>query len=147
MARRSFDEIAADAIARERIGVLRHAAEHAARVDAAQAKGTIAPETAALTKDHIFAAANEIATGLHLDGQDSALTRRAVRDALALRIAEGCLGMKAPVGTDPTRALDDMNLLPMPDPGAPRMGDGFRRGADAAAEFFFACIEGARQPS
>ena len=63
-------------------GVMRHVAEHAARVDAALAKKRIGAETATETKAHIAAFAGEIATGLHLGGQDSALTRRAVRAAL-----------------------------------------------------------------
>lgn len=79
MSRRSFAQVDAQARAHERVGVKAHAAEHAARVDAALTKGSISAECATLTKRHIAAFADEIATGLHLDGHDSAETRRTVR--------------------------------------------------------------------
>lgn len=82
MARRSFHDIDAQARAEERVGVLRHAAEHCRRVDTALAKGVISEETADLTKAHIRAHADEIATGLHVGGNDSSVTRRTVRAML-----------------------------------------------------------------
>lgn len=66
------------------------------------------------------------------------------RDELALRIAERCLGMKAPAGTDPSKALDDMDkvsITPVP------MGRGFRSAADAAVAYFHECINKSVQPS
>lgn len=65
------------------------------------------------------------------------------RDELALRIAQPCLGMAAPVGTNATAALDAMNL----QGGPVLMGEGFRRAADAAAIYFYECVNAARQPS
>lgn len=85
MTRRSFAEVEAEAVARERLGVKRHAAEHARRVEAALAKGAIGAEEATLTQQHIAAFAGEVATGLHLDdddGDDGPVTRAAVRRAL-----------------------------------------------------------------
>ncbi len=88
MIRRSFAEVDAQARAHERLGVLRHAAEHGRRVDAALAAGRISAETATATKQHVTALAQEIATGLHLDGHDSLETRRTVYRAL---VADGML--------------------------------------------------------
>lgn len=66
------------------------------------------------------------------------------RDELALRIAEQCLGMKAPAGTDPGEALDAMDRVnPVPVP----MGTSFRHAADAAVLFFHQCVDAGRQPS
>lgn len=65
------------------------------------------------------------------------------RDELALRIAQPCLGMIAPPGTDATQALDDMDAT-----GGPvLMGRGFRRAADAAVLYFHECIKAGSQPS
>ncbi len=65
------------------------------------------------------------------------------RDELALRIAQPCLGMIAPAGTDATRALNDMDRA-----GGPiLMGESFRRAADAAVLYFHACINEGVQPS
>jgi hypothetical protein len=82
MARRSFTQVDAQARAHERIGVKQHAQAHAARVDAALARGAISEDCATLTKHHIAAFADEVATGLHLDGHDSVATRRTVRTML-----------------------------------------------------------------
>ncbi|MFC4255421.1 hypothetical protein GRI97_08270 [Altererythrobacter xixiisoli] len=65
------------------------------------------------------------------------------RDELALRIAEQCFAMTAPTGTDPAKALDDMDRMGGPLP----MGDSFRRAADAAVQYFHERINAARQPS
>jgi hypothetical protein len=65
------------------------------------------------------------------------------RDELALRIAQPCLGMTAPPGSDATKALDAMDRL-----GGPvLMGTSFRRAADAAVLYFHECIQAGRQPS
>jgi hypothetical protein len=65
------------------------------------------------------------------------------RDELALRIAQPCLGMRAPAGTDAAKALDEMDAL-----GGPvLMGASFRRAADAAVAYFHERINEARQPS
>jgi hypothetical protein len=66
------------------------------------------------------------------------------RDELALRIAEQCIGLKAPAGTNAGDALDQMDREhPLPI----AMGAGFRRAADAAVLLFHECIEAGRQPS
>lgn len=65
------------------------------------------------------------------------------RDELAFRIAQPCLGITAPPGTDASKALDDMDRL-----GGPvLMGVSFRRAADAAVQYFHECVNEARQPS
>ena len=82
MKRRSFPQVEAQARAEERVGVKRHAAEHADRVARALASGKISEEVADLTRAHIASFADEIATGLHLDGHDSVDTRRETRAGL-----------------------------------------------------------------
>jgi hypothetical protein len=58
------------------------------------------------------------------------------REELALRIAIQCLGIRPPPGTKATEALDTMDTVPTLDPNSPRMGEGFRRAADAAIAYF-----------
>lgn len=65
------------------------------------------------------------------------------RDELALRIAQQCIGMRPPPGTDATKALDDMDKMGGPLP----MGDSFRRAADAAVIYFHECIQAGTQSS
>ena len=66
------------------------------------------------------------------------------RDELALRIAEQCLDMIAPPGTNATDALDQMCLTP----GAGRsMGASFRAAADAAMIYFYDCINAGKAPN
>lgn len=66
------------------------------------------------------------------------------RDELALRIAEQCIGLKAPAGTNAGDVLDQMDREhPLPI----AMGAGFRRAADAAVLFFHECVNAGRQPS
>jgi hypothetical protein len=69
------------------------------------------------------------------------------RDELALRIAQGALGMKAPAGTNAKQALDEMDRLFGGDPMRPDLGEGFRLAADQAVLFFHECINAGRQPS
>jgi len=66
------------------------------------------------------------------------------RDELALRIAQPCLGMIAPAGTDATKALDDMDRVPG---AAVPMGQSFRLAADAAVAYFHECISKGQRPS
>lgn len=66
------------------------------------------------------------------------------RDELALRIAEQCIGLKAPTGANAGDVLDQMDREhPLPI----AMGAGFRRAADAAVMFFHECVNAGRQPS
>ncbi|MDR6851036.1 hypothetical protein J2Y54_000529 [Sphingomonas sp. BE123] len=66
------------------------------------------------------------------------------RDELAFRIAQRCLGLNAPAGTNATDALNNMNMHPGAGNG---MGEGFRSAADAAVLYFYECINAGRQPS
>lgn len=68
------------------------------------------------------------------------------RDELALRIAEGALGMRAAPGKNPTEALNEMDRMPGAVAGE-GMGFGFRKAADAAVLYFHERINAARQPS
>lgn len=71
------------------------------------------------------------------------------RDELAFRIAQGALGMRAPLGTNATQALNEMDRIPrMPgEEACPKMGAGFRSAADQAVKYLHECINAARQPS
>lgn len=65
------------------------------------------------------------------------------RDELAFRIAQKCIGAVAPLGTNSTKALDDMDKMA----GALPMGETFRRAADAAVVYFHECVNAGQQPS
>ena len=66
------------------------------------------------------------------------------RDELAFRIAQKCLGMTAPPGMNAKTALDAMCLTP----GAGgSMGASFRAAADAAAMYFFECVNAGKAPN
>lgn len=67
------------------------------------------------------------------------------RDELAFRIAQRCLGMNAPAGTNASDALDNMNMTR--GASGDGMGEGFRRAADSAVLFFQECISTARRPT
>lgn len=90
MTRRSFVQVAAQAVAAERVGIKRHAAEHRARVDRALASGRIGADEATWVKQQIEVFVGEVATGLHVEG-DGPETRSAVRAALS---AAGFLSRK-----------------------------------------------------
>jgi len=68
------------------------------------------------------------------------------RDELALKIAQGCIGLVPPAGESATAILDQMDLLPLADPTCPPMGAGFRRAADLAVAYFAERINAAKQP-
>jgi hypothetical protein len=68
------------------------------------------------------------------------------RDELALRIAQGCIGMVPPIGISATKVLDDMDKIPTMH-GGPMMGEGFRRAADHAVRYFHQCVAKGTQPS
>lgn len=68
------------------------------------------------------------------------------RDELALRIGIACTGVRPPIGTKASDALDQMNEMAA-YPGVPAMGDSFRRAADVAVLYFHERINAARQPS
>ncbi|WP_342152400.1 hypothetical protein [Methylorubrum sp. SB2] len=67
-------------------------------------------------------------------------------DELACRIAEAACGIRRPPGMTAKQALDNMSRLTR------RMGEtdtvpGFRRAAQAAAEYLTECINNGRRPS
>ncbi|WP_446653068.1 hypothetical protein [Blastomonas sp.] len=65
------------------------------------------------------------------------------RDELAFRIAQKCIGATAPLGTNATQALDEMDKMG----GVLPMGESFRRAADAAVIYVHECLNAGRQPS
>lgn len=65
------------------------------------------------------------------------------RDELALRIAMACTGVRPPSGTPASNALEQLNHVG----GGVRLGDDFRKAADAAVLYFHERINAGRQPS
>ena len=68
------------------------------------------------------------------------------RDVLALRIAQGCIGLVPPAGSNAGAILDDMDASFASDPGMPAMGAGFRRAADLAVIYLHECINAGKAP-
>ncbi len=76
------EQIAAAAIAVERVGVRRFAATYGEQITLMVAGGNIGADDATLLVDRIRAFASMITTGLHVGG-DGPVTRAAVRAAMA----------------------------------------------------------------
>jgi len=67
-------------------------------------------------------------------------------EELAFRIAQACLGMKAPPGTCARTALDAMDRIPQLEPGAPNMGAGFRAAAQSSLEYLREQMQKGQRP-
>lgn len=89
--RRSFDDVRAEAISAERIGMLRHVEQHRAAMAHAVARGKVDEATAAYVNRQIAAFAEGCAIGLHIDGD----TPPSVRDAVRAELRAGASDYEA----------------------------------------------------